>query len=230
MEQLKRFEILVGKDNIKKIKETTVLVIGIGGVGGYAVESLARSGIGKLIIVDNDKIEISNLNRQLISLNSNIGKNKVDVMEERIKDINSEIEVIKIKEFIRKENVEKLLSFDIDYIIDACDTIETKIEIIKQTFNKKIKLISCMGTGKRIDPTKLEITNLSNTSYDPLARVIRKAHKDEFIKEDVKVVCSTEHPLDITGTVIGSNSFVPGTAGLLCTSYIINDIVGELNA
>lgn len=230
MEELKRLEILVGLDNIKKINSKTILIIGLGGVGSYAVESLARSGVGKIIIVDRDIIDISNLNRQLMTLHSNIGQRKVDVVEERIKDINSNIEIIKIHDFIRKSNIEELFKENIDYVIDACDTIETKLALIKECLKRNIKLISCMGTGKRLDPTKLEITNLKNTTYDPVARVLRKELKDEKIKEDIMVVCSKEHPKNIEGTVIGSNSFVPATAGLLCTSYIINDILGDINA
>ena len=224
---LNRLELLV-KQKIELIKNKTVLIVGIGGVGGYALEALVRSGIGKIIIVDNDTIDITNLNRQIISLHSNIGSYKVDAAYDRIKDINPNLEVVKIKKFLTRENTRELFDINIDYIIDACDTIEVKKELIRISVEKDIKLISSMGTGNKMDPTKLEIIDLRKTSYDPIAKILRKMLKDEKINKKIMVVCSKESPIKNDSNLIGSNSFVPSTAGLLCASYIINDIVGEL--
>lgn len=225
MEELIRLEALVGKNNIEKISKLTILIIGLGGVGGYAVESIVRSGVKKIILVDNDKIDITNINRQLIALHSNIEKHKVDEIEKRIKDINPDIEIKKIKEFINKENINLLFEEKIDYLIDACDTIETKKSIIRECIKRKIKFISCMGTGKRLDPTKLQIIDIRKTNYDPIAKIIRKMVKDERIKEKIYTICSSEQPIKTDNNVIASNAFVPATAGLLCTSYIINDVI-----
>lgn len=224
---LQRLETLVGINNIEKLKNTTVLVVGLGGVGGHALESIVRSGIGKVIIVDNDIVDITNLNRQIIANINNIGKNKVDAAHTHIKSINPDIEVIKIKEFITKENINILFEEKVDYIIDACDTIETKKELIRQSIKRNIKLISSMGTAKKMNPSLLQIVDIRKTDTDPLARVIRKMVKDERIKEKIMVVCSKETP--INREKLGSNSFVPATSGLLCASYVINDIVGDLH-
>lgn len=223
---LDRLEILVGNENIKKLKNTTVLIVGIGGVGGYALEAIARSGIGKIIIVDKDTVDITNLNRQIITTKNNIGLNKVDVAEQRIKEI-SDAEILKINKFITKENIEELFNEKIDYIIDACDTIETKKELIRQSIKRKIKIISCMGTAKKMNPSKLKIMEIRKTNYDPLAKIIRKMVREEKIKEKIMVVCSDEIP--IKREKLGSNSLVPSTAGILCASFVINDIVGDLN-
>ena len=208
------------------LKKTTVLIIGLGGVGGYALESLVRSGIGKVIIVDKDIVDITNLNRQIISNKNNIGLNKVDVAEKRIKEI-SNTEVIKINEFINKENIEKLFKEKVDYIIDACDTIETKKELIRQSIKRNIKIISCMGTAKKMNPEKLKITEIRKTSYDPIAKIIRKMVRDEKIRQKIMVVCSDEKPYN--RVELGSNALVPSSAGILCASYVINDVVGGLN-
>ena len=222
---LERLELQIGKESVKNIKIKTILIIGLGGVGGYALESLVRSGIENVIIVDNDIIEETNLNRQLIALNSNIGKYKTDEFEKRINDINKNVNVIKINEFITDKNIDILFQKHIDYIIDACDTISTKKQLIRECIKRNIKIISCMGMGRKIDPTKIEITDIRKTAYDPIAKVIRKMVKDEKIKEKIMVVSSTEQPLKST-EYISSNSFVPAIAGLMCASYVIRDIIG----
>lgn len=222
---LDRLELLV-KDKINLLKEKTVMIVGIGGVGSYALEALTRSGIGTIILVDFDKVDITNLNRQIISLNSNIGEYKTDVAESRIRDINPNCKVIKYNIKLTKDNVEMLFDNNIDYIVDACDTIDVKMELIRLCHNKyDTKLISSMGTGNKMDPSKLMITDITKTSYDPLAKKLRKMVKDERIKGKVMVVSSLEQPINTNSNIIGSNSFVPATAGLLCASYIINDIV-----
>ena len=180
---------------LKKLSNKSVLILGCGGVGGYVIESLARSNIGTLILVDYDDIEVSNINRQIIALNSNIGKSKVDAFEERIKDINSDCKILKVKEFINIDNLQELFKFKIDYLVDACDTVSTKKAIIKECLKRKIGFISCMGTGNKLDPSKLEIVDIRKTTNDPLARIIRKYVKDENIKEKVIVLSSRELPI-----------------------------------
>lgn len=225
---LDRLNLLIG-DKINNLKNTTVLIIGIGGVGGYALEAITRAGIENIIIVDSDIVDITNLNRQVISLNSNIGEPKVNVAYKRIKDINPKCNVKIIKEFLNKESTISIFDNNkIDYIIDACDTLEVKKELIRISISKNVKLISSMGTGNKMDPSKLEIIDLRKTSYDPIAKILRKMLKEEKINRKIMVVCSTEIPKKNDNKVIGSNSFVPATAGLLCASYVINDIVGEL--
>lgn len=220
-----RLELLIG-DKINDIKNTTVLIIGLGGVGSYACESLIRSGISNIIIVDNDKIDITNLNRQLMTTMENIGKYKVDVWEDRIKSINSNCNVIKFNEFIDKSNIDILFNNHIDYVIDACDTIDTKVALIEYCKNNNKKIISCMGTGNKMDPSRLKIMDISKTNYDKLSKIMRKRLNDIGIKH-VMVVSSDEEAYTKIFKDIPSNSFVPATAGLLLTSYVINDIVGE---
>ena len=228
MNEFERLELLV-KDKIKLIKEKKVLIIGLGGVGSYAVEALVRSGIQNLIIVDNDVIDITNLNRQLMTYQSNIGALKTDEISKRILSINPKANVKKINKFITLGNIKDLFKEKIDYVIDACDTITIKLELIRICKQKNIKLISSMGTGNKMDPSRLKITDIRNTSYDPIAKIIRKMVKEEKIKGKVFVVCSDEAPYTKEYDAIPSNSFVPATSGLLCASFVINDIVGENN-
>ena len=211
------------EEKINKLKDKTILVLGIGGVGSYTVETLIRNPIKKIIIVDKDIINITNLNRQLYTNQNNIGNKKVDELEKRIKSINPYIEIKKIDKFINEENINILFEEKVDYIVDACDSLKTKECLIKECLKRKIKFISCMGTAKKLDPSKLEITDIRKTSYDPLAKKIRKMIKDEHINAKIPVVSSTEMPKNIKN--LGSISFVPSVAGILITSYIINDII-----
>ena len=227
MEQFERLKLLIG-DKINDIYSKRVLVIGLGGVGSYAVEALIRSGIQNITIVDNDKISITNLNRQLMTYHSNINNYKTDEIEKRILDINPNCNIKKITEFITLENINNLFNENIDYVVDACDTITVKLELIRICKKKGIKLISCMGTGNKMDPSRLKIMDIRKTNYDPIAKIIRKMVKDERIKGKVMVVCSDEQPKVKIDKTIPSNSFVPATAGLLCASYVINDIVGDI--
>ncbi len=221
-----RLELLIN-DKIDLIKNKNILIIGLGGVGGYALESIVRSGIENITIVDYDKIDITNLNRQILSLNNNIGLKKVDVAYERIKNINPNCKVTIIDKKITSSNIDLLFKNHIDYVIDACDTTQTKCELIKECLKRKIKLISSMGTGNKLDPAKLEIIDIRKTCYDPLAKIIRKMVKDENIKDKIMVVSSKEVPIKTNSKTIGSTSFVPATAGLLCASFVINDIIGD---
>ncbi len=209
----------VGNDNFKKIKEKTVLVVGLGGVGGYAVESLVRSGINNIILIDFDKIDESNLNRQIITNRNNIGKYKTNVMKERILSINPECNVSLHSIFLDKDTISILDNYQIDYIVDACDSVQAKKLLIDYSLNKDIKLISSMGTANKIDPTKLSITDIRKTSYDPLAKILRKYVIGKKTNKKVMVVSSTEQP--IRTDVLSSLMFVPASAGILCAKYII---------
>ena len=227
-EMLHRFSRLVkviGEDSFKTLNDKCVLVLGVGGVGGYTVEALARSGVGKLIIVDFDDVDETNINRQIIALESTIGLKKVDVFEKRIKEINKECEVIKIDQFITVDNLEELFKYNIDYFIDACDTTSVKKEIIRKCINKKVPFISCMGTGNKLDPSKLEICDIRNTNNDPLARMIRKFVKDEKINSKVMVLSSSEVPVKTGERTPGSSMFVPASAGIMIASYVVRKII-----
>jgi len=214
---------LVGLDNFNKIKEKTVLVVGLGGVGGYATESLVRSGIHNLILIDHDTIDITNLNRQIISTSNNIGNDKVDEFKKRILDIYPNCNVITHKLFLDRTNYNLLDNYQIDYIIDCCDSTDTKKLLIDYSLAKDIKLISSMGTANKIDPTKLQITDIRKTSYDPLAKILRKYVNDLKTNKKIMVVSSTEQPLK--KETLTSLVFVPATAGLLCANYVIKDII-----
>ena len=216
---------VIGEDDFSILNKSKVLVLGCGGVGGYVVEALARSGIGTLVIVDFDNIDESNINRQIIALDSTVGLKKVDVLEKRIKDINRDCNVIKIDKFITIDNLDELFNYDIDFFVDACDTTSVKKEIIKKCLNKKIKFISCMGTGNKLDPSKLEIIDIRKTSNDPLARMIRKFVKDEKINEKVMVLCSNEVPVRTGDRTPGSTAFVPPAAGLMIASYVVKKLL-----
>ena len=216
---------VIGEDDFSILNKSKVLVLGCGGVGGYVVEALARSGIGTLVIVDFDNIDESNINRQIIALDSTVGLKKVDVLEKRIKDINRDCNVIKIDKFITVDNLDELFNYDIDFFVDACDTTSVKKEIIKKCLNKKIKFISCMGTGNKLDPSKLEIIDIRKTSNDPLARMIRKFVNDEKINDKVMVLCSSEVPVKTGDRTPGSTAFVPPAAGLMIASYVVKKLL-----
>ena len=216
---------IIGTDALTNLQNKSVLVLGVGGVGGYVVESLARSNIGTLILVDYDKVDETNINRQIIALNSTIGKSKVDVLEERIKDINSGCNVIKIDKFIDENNFLELFDNHIDYFVDACDTVLVKKLVIKECLKRNIPFISSMGTGNKLDPSKLEITDIRKTVNDPLARILRKFIKDEKINKKVMVLSSTEIPIKTGDRTPGSSSFVPPSAGLLIASYIVRSFI-----
>lgn len=219
-----RFEKMIGSTNLNKIKEKNILIVGLGGVGGHAVLGLIRSGISHITLIDYDTVDITNLNRQVVAKRSTVGMKKTKSLKEIILDINPECNVKIIDMFLDEENIPQIITNEYDYVIDACDTVSAKKAIIKTCLNKKIKFISSMGTGNKLDPTKLEIIDIRKTNYDPLAKVMRKWVRDENIKEKIPVLSSTEVPQKVEG-VISSNSFVPGSAGLLIASWIINDII-----
>ncbi len=229
---LVRTKLLISNEQVNKIKNAKVIVFGVGGVGGFCVESLVRSGISDITVVDNDTINISNINRQLIALHSTIGLNKVDVISDRIKDINPMCNVTKYNIFYNKDTYHLIDLTKYDYIIDCIDTISAKIEIAKVAYFNDIKLISSMGTGNRLDPSTFSIMDVFKTNYDPVAKVMRYELKKRNIKK-LKVLCSNsqsikrkEDPnLDIRTP--GSISFVPSVAGLLITSHVINEIINN---
>lgn len=220
-----RLEKLIGKENINKLHNETIAIIGLGGVGGYVTETLIRNGIENIIIVDNDTVDITNKNRQIIASDSTIGKYKVDVFESRIRDINKNVNIIKLNTFLNEETKKELFKYNIDYLVDACDTISTKIMLIRECLNKNIKFISSMGTGNKFDPTKLEITELKKTSYDPLAKVIRHELNKLNINEQIIVLSSTEESIKTKNRTPYSYSVVPNIAGILIADYIIKYII-----
>lgn len=223
---LERLELLV-KDKINDIKQLHILILGLGGVGGYACESIARCGISQITIVDSDKIDLSNLNRQIIATHDTIGMYKTDAFESRLKSINPNLIINKITNYITPENIVSIFNNKIDYVIDCCDSIKTKEALISYCVDNNIKLISSMGTGNKLHPEKLKIMKLKDTSYDPIAKRLRKYVKDKQINKDIYVVCSDEKKVIENIDTIPSNSFVPSVAGLLCTSYIINDVINR---
>lgn len=230
-----RTELLLGKKAMEKLNNSSVCIFGVGGVGSYCVEALVRSGIGSITVIDNDTISISNINRQLIALNSNIGEYKVDVIEKRIKDINPNCVVDKYKLFYLPETKDEIDFSKFDYIIDCIDTISAKIQIIEKAKENNKLVISSMGTGNKLDPQSFKVCDISKTDVDPLARVMRYELRKRNIK-NVKVVYSTEKPIDIENKMINeetkkvvpaSNAFVPASAGLLIAREVILDLINE---
>ena len=224
--QFQRTEILIGKENLEKLKQCRVAIFGIGGVGSYVAEGLVRAGVYKFILIDNDKIDITNINRQIHATHKTIGEYKVEEMKKRMQEINPNAEIKIIKEFVTENNIEEILNEKIDYIIDAIDTVKSKLEIIKKAKQKNIPIISSMGTANKLDPTKLEITDIYKTSICPLAKVIRKKLRQLEIN-DLKIVYSTEKPLQIAEqkSNLGSISYVPSVAGLIIASEVVKDII-----
>lgn len=224
--QFQRTEILIGTENLEKLKQCKVAIFGIGGVGSYVAEGLVRAGVYKFILIDNDKIDITNINRQIHATHKTIGKYKVEEMKKRMQEINPNAEIKIIKEFVTENNIEEILNEKIDYIIDAIDTVKSKLEIIKKAKQKNIPIISSMGTANKLDPTKLEITDIYKTSICPLAKVIRKKLRQLEIN-DLKIVYSTEKPLQIAEqkSNLGSISYVPSVAGLIIASEVVKDII-----
>lgn len=223
-EELIRTEKLIGEENIEKLKQAKVAIFGVGGVGGFVLEGLVRSGIGNIDIYDKDIIDISNINRQIIALHSTIGKDKVEIAKQRALDINPNIHINVYKIFYGEDTSSKINLADYDYIIDAIDTVKSKLELIKRAREADVKIISCMGTGKKMDPTRFEITDISKTSVCPLAKIIRKELKKENIHH-LKVLYSKEEPIKNDENVTSSISFVPSVAGLIIAGEVIKDII-----
>ncbi len=222
---------LLGQDNMELLKKSSVAIIGLGGVGSYAAEAICRSGVGNIMIVDADIVEETNLNRQLPALTSTIGQYKANVLYERLRDINPNLNIIKHTVRINEYNQAELLAGHFDYVIDAIDTIADKLSLIQYCVNRKISIISSMGAANRLDPSKFKIDDIKNTSVCPLAKRVRKELRSRGINEGVKVVYSTEEPLKTSyedDSRLGSIAFVPSSAGLLLASAVIRDLI-QLN-
>lgn len=222
--EFSREEMLIGKENLSKLKLAKVAIFGVGGVGSFVVEGLVRAGIGNFILIDNDTVDITNLNRQLHATHSTIGKYKVDLMRDRILDINPNANVEIYREFYESNEKNKILDSSINYIVDAIDSVKSKIELAKDAKDLNIPIISSMGTGNKLDPTKFEISDISKTSVCPLARVMRKELKKIGIKK-YKVLYSREDPIKSDEKNPGSISFVPSVAGLIISGEVIKDII-----
>lgn len=219
-----RLELLIGKESLDILKQKNVIVFGVGGVGGYVIEALVRSGIEHITIVDNDTVSVSNLNRQIIATQNTIDKKKTEVMKERILSINPCCEVTTKDMFYLPENADEIDLTKYDYVVDAIDTITSKIELAVRCEKDCIPHISCMGTGNKMDPSLLQVTDIYKTSVCPLAKVMRRELKARRVKH-LKVVYSTELPIKTTNRTPGSTAFVPASAGLLIASVVIKDLL-----
>ena len=246
IDQYARTELLIGEDRLKRLKDSSVMVFGVGGVGSHCIEALARSGVGRLILVDNDAVSVTNINRQSIAYQSTIGRMKTEVMRERIRDIDPAITVRTYETFVLPDNLadlldqaEKSTEGKIDYIIDAIDTVSAKIALVEESLKRGIPLISSMGTGNKLHPELFEIADLADTSVCPLCRVLRRELKQRGIMH-LKVLYSKEKPVDTCGrstgedsgarrSLPGSISFVPPVAGLLIAGEVIREL-GRIKA
>lgn len=226
MEQFSRTSLLIGEENLKRLNSAKIIVFGVGGVGSFVVESLVRSGIGNISIVDFDVVDITNINRQIIALHSTIGKKKVDVMKERIQDINPNAIINTYDTFISNETIDMFDLSDYDYAIDCIDNVTGKLLIIEKCINSNTKIISSLGTANKFDPSKLTITDISKTNTCPLAKVVRLELRKRGINH-LNVLFSSELPIKNDTNVLGSISFVPSTGGLLISSKVISDLINE---
>lgn len=232
MERFERSRLLLGDDALLKLKNAKVIIFGIGGVGSYVCEALARGGVGTISLVDNDTVSESNINRQLIALSSTVGQYKTDVMKNRISEINPDCNVTSIPCFYTREKEVNIDGFD--YVVDAIDTVTSKLTLIEEANRLSVPIISCMGTGNKLDPTRFEIADISKTSVCPLARVMRRELKTRGIKH-LKVLYSKEEPIccdNVQGengrrSVPGSVSFVPPVAGMIIAGEVIKDIISK---
>ncbi|AIQ54323.1 MULTISPECIES: tRNA threonylcarbamoyladenosine dehydratase [Paenibacillus] len=243
LHQFSRTELAIGPEGLEILKNSTVAVLGIGGVGAMSVEALARMGVGRIILIDKDAVDITNINRQIHALTTTIGQKKADLMVERVKLINPEIEAIALNMFYTDETYEELFKLKPDFVIDASDTIIYKIHLIKECLSRKIPMVSSMGAANKMDPTRFKVADISKTEMDPIARVIRTKLRKEGIKKGVKVVFSTEVPVkprvDVTEQIVpadapdrrkakqppASNSFVPPVVGLIMVSVAVDDLL-----
>lgn len=243
LHQFSRTELAIGPEGLEVMKNSTVAVLGIGGVGSIAAEALARTGIGRVVMIDKDVVDITNINRQIHALMSTVGQPKAELMRDRVLQINPECDAIALRMFYTEETYEKLFEYPLDYVIDASDTISYKIHLIKQCLQRKIPLISSMGAANKMDPTRFQVSDISKTTVDPLARVIRHKLRKEGIKKGVKVVFSTEEPIkprvDVTQKIVpenapeirkaqqppASNSFVPPVVGLIMVSVVVKELL-----
>lgn len=234
---LSRTELLIGEENLKKLAASHVLVVGMGGVGSFAAEFICRSGVGEMTIIDGDVVDPSNRNRQLPALATTHGMSKVELMGERLLQINPELKLNVINEFVMPDRVEYMLSGKPDYVVDAIDSLTPKLQFIKATLSKKIKLVSSMGAGAKLDPTKLKVADISKTYNCRFAQQIRKRLKREGIRKGIKTVFSTELPIreslmltdgsNFKKSAYGTVSYLPATFGATLSSVVIRDLIGK---
>ncbi|GAB2672563.1 ThiF family adenylyltransferase [Paenibacillus thermoaerophilus] len=243
LHQFSRTELAIGPEGLDVMRCSTVAVLGLGGVGGIAAEALARTGIGRIILIDKDVVDITNVNRQVHALTTTVGQPKAELMRERIQLINPECDAVPLKMFYTEETYEKVFEYPLDYVIDASDTVTYKIHIIEQCLKRNIPIISSMGAANKMDPTRFQVADISKTTVDPLARVIRQNLRKKGIRKGVKVVFSTEEPIkprqDVTQRIVpenapeirkaqqppASNAFVPPVAGLIMVSVVVRDLL-----
>ena len=235
-EELSRMELLLGREAIERLRQAKVALFGLGGVGGYALEALARGGIGELHLIDNDCFSRSNLNRQILATQSTVGESKVEIARRRVLDINPRAQVKTYPMFFTPDTADQMDFTGLSYVIDAIDTVSGKLALIQKACEAGVPVISCMGTGNKLDPSRFQVADLSKTAMDPLARVMRRELGKRGIRH-IKVVYSQEEPLTPTGweqeaaaigkrQIPGSVSFVPGAAGLILAGQVIRDIAG----
>jgi tRNA A37 threonylcarbamoyladenosine dehydratase len=245
LHQFSRNELAVGKEGIDKLRNSTVAILGIGGVGSFTAEALARTAVGRIILIDKDVVDITNINRQIHALVSTVGQPKADLMRDRILQINPECDVISLRMFYTEETYEQVFAYPIDYFVDASDTISYKIHLIQQCLARKIPVISSMGAANKMDPTRFQVADISKTSMDPIARVVRQKLRKLGIKKGVKVVFSTEEPVktreDVVQRIVpenapeirkaqnppSSNAFVPSVAGLIMAGVVVNELLAK---
>lgn len=235
---LERTELLLGEEKLAMLQRANVLVVGVGGVGAYAAEMIARAGVGRMTIADADKVSETNINRQLVALHSTIGREKCDILAERLKDINPELQLTVVNRFIKDSETDALLDSDkFDYVVDAIDTLSPKLALIKGALDRSIPLVSSMGAGAKTDPTLLEIKDIAKTHHCPLAHMLRKRlHKigikrgfwavfsPEPVREGAMILCEEQNKKSNVGTI----SYIPALFGIGCASVVIRDLVGEM--
>jgi len=235
---LERTELLIGSDKLNMLRAANVLVVGIGGVGAYAAEMIVRSGVGQMTIADADSVSLSNINRQLVALHSTVGRAKCDILAERLKDINPELQLTSVNRFIKDSETDALLDSDkFDYVVDAIDTLSPKLALIKGALDRGIPLVSSMGAGAKTDPTLLEIKDISKTHHCPLAHMLRKrlhtiairrgfkaVFSPEAVREGAMLLCEEQNKKSNVGTI----SYIPALFGIGCASVVIRGLIGEL--
>ena len=234
---LERTELLLGEEKLNLLRNANVLVVGVGGVGAYAAEMIVRAGVGRMTIADADKVSESNINRQLVALHSTIGREKCDILAERLKDINPELQLTTVNRFIKDDETDALLDSDkFDYVVDAIDTLSPKLALIKGALDRGIPLVSSMGAGAKTDPTLMEIKDIAKTHHCPLAHMLRKRlHKigikrgfwavfsPEPVREGAMILCEEQNKKSNVGTI----SYIPALFGIGCASVVVRDLVGE---
>ena len=219
-----RTKLVIRESGIDKLKKSKVCICGIGGVGSYVVEALARCGVGNITVIDKDKVDITNINRQIIATVNNVDKSKVICAKDRINEINPEINVTCIDTFIDEKSIAEYIDSTYDYVVDAIDTINSKVSLIKYCYDNNINIISCMGMGNKLNPLDIKVSDIYKTSVCPLAKIMRKRLKEENIKK-LKVVYSEEIPIKNSEGILGSVSFVPSVAGLIIASEVVKEIL-----